>query len=170
DNRPRVQPVWKQSHRHTKTTVSPKFHHDTSKEHRRSRRSSDMARRRPGVKGPHASQNGKANEHQWESPHLKIWRIRIFSELKQAHAFGAGDNKCRNYPDQNHSAADKGVQREFHCAIFASRGAPNRYKKIFRNDGQFVEHEQQEKVEAQKYAINATNESEVECKEFFGAG
>ena len=65
-------------------------------------------------------------------------------EFHEVESFRPGHHVGRNQPDEHHRAANEGVQREFHRAVFLARRSPDRDEKIFRNNGQFVEHEEQE--------------------------
>src|SRR5437763_7075836 len=121
------------------------------------------------MEGPKARQDCKADKDQRKGPHLKIWRERIFCQFKQAHAPGTRDDESRDEADQDHRTADKRIERQFHRAILPPSGAPNRDEEILWNNREFVEGEEQKKIEAQEYAINSADQSEIKCEEFLGA-
>ena len=65
-------------------------------------------------------------------------------------------------------AADEGIQRQFHRAVFLAGAAPARDEKVFRDNRQLVKHEQQQQIEAQEDPIDAADEREVEGEKLLG--
>ena len=75
----------------------------------------------------------------------------------------------REQADEHHGRADEGVERQLHGAVFAARGAPDGDEEVLGNDGDFVEDKEQEEIAAQKDAVDAADEREIEREELVGA-
>src|ERR1051326_587337 len=127
-----------------------------------------MARGRPGVKRPQAGQDGKADEHQREGPHLKILREWKFGQVLDVHGVSAGYDIRSNQTDEHHSAADEGIERELHRAVFAPCGTPNRDDEILWDDRDLIENEEQEQIETEEDAVHAPDQGQVEREELVG--
>src|SRR2546425_840198 len=123
-----------------------------------------MAGRRPGMKRPKPSQNGEPNKDQWESPKLEMLRKWKFGEFEQAHGLCAGKDVGADDADQNHGAADEGIERQFHRAIFLAGRTPDGDQEVFGDNGQLIKNKEQEQIETQKHAIDPRDERQVKGK------
>src|SRR3954467_9187790 len=121
------------------------------------------------MKRPQARQDGKADEHDRESPHLKLLRKRKLRELRQIKGFRSTDNESRNHHYQHHRAADEGVERQFHGPIFAIGGSPDGYQKILRDNREFIKDEEQKEIETEENAVNAADQGEIKSEKLFQA-
>ena len=165
---PRIQSARKQCHGHAQTAIRAQLHHHPGEQHGSGGGRSDVAGRRPGVKWPQAGENPKANKHQRKRPHLKMdWKWKL-SELHQIHRLRSGHHVGRDQSDQHHRAADKRIERELHRGILTTCGAPDRNQKILGDDRDLVEDEQQQQIEAQKYAVHAADQRQIESEKFLG--
>ena len=155
----------KQRHRHAQAAVSAELHHHAGQQHRSGGRRGHVTGRRPGVKRPQARENCEPDKHQRKRPHLKAHGKRHFASSTKSRRVAARSRIRREQADQHHRAADERVERQLHRAVFAPRRTPDRDEEILRDDRDFVEHKQQEQIEAEEHAIHAADEREVERKE-----
>jgi hypothetical protein len=96
--------------------------------------------------------------------------LRQFNQIQRAWpVLRARHDPRGDQADEHQMAADERIQRQFHRAVFLARAAPARDEEIFRDDRQFVKHEQQQHIEAQEHAIHAADEREVEGEKFLRA-
>src|ERR1044071_2130841 len=114
------------------------------------------------MKWPQPCQNREPNEHQRESPHLKAVRERKLGQFHKAHGFAAGQNKGPQQPEQNHRAADKRVESQFHRPILPPSGAPNGYDEILGDDRDLIKYKQQKEVKTEKNPVNPANQDRSE--------
>src|SRR5213594_1722961 len=125
------------------------------------------------MKRPQPGKNPKADEDEGKSPVLESFRKLKFREFEQVESVRAGLGPCDHIgcdqSDKDHGTSDKRIEHELHRAILPSRRTPDRDQKIFRDDGQLVEHEEQKKIEADKHTVDATDQRKVKAKEFPGA-
>ena len=78
-------------------------------------------------------------------------------------------------PASTSRAADEGIERELHCGVFAHAcgcrvgRTPDRDEEILWDDGDFVEDEKQQQIEAEEDAVDAADQREIEREKFPGA-
>ena len=100
-------------------------------------------------------------------------------ERFQAHRVAA-DDPGGDDPGEHQAASGEGVEGELHCCVFAqSPGvagvyqawgrSPDRDEEILWDDGDFVEDEEQQQIEAEKDAVDAADQGQVEGEELSGA-
>ena len=141
-------PWGKSSDADAQAAVGAELHHHAGEQHGSSCRRGNVARGRPGVERPHASKNRKTDKDQRKTPHLKVDRQARVRESGERCRVAARGGVGRKQADEDHGRADEGIERELHGAVFATRGAPDGDEKVFRNDGDFVEHKKQEEIAA----------------------
>ena len=71
---------------------------------------------RPGVERPNAGENCEPEKQNWERPGLELRRKMKLRELIEIERT-AGDIN-RDDPKKNERAAKKGIERQFHRAVF----------------------------------------------------
>src|SRR5882757_4625155 len=114
---PRTEAKREKCHGYTETAISSELHHHAGEEHRSRRGCGDVAGGCPGMKRPQTGKNRKANEDQWKGPHLKVKREREPGQIVEGHGLCPGDDIGRNESDENHCAANEGVERKLHRTI-----------------------------------------------------
>ena len=69
-------------------------------------------------------------------------------------------------PIRASGAAEEGVERQLHRAVFLVGRTPDRDEEIFRDDNELVENEEQEKIGAEKNAVGPADDEEEPEEEF----
>ena len=150
-------------------TVCAELHDHAGEQHGSGGRRGHVAGGRPGVEGPHAGENPEADEDQRETPHLEADRQARVRKIAERGGVRTRGHISGEQSDEHHGRADEGVERQLHGAVLAARGAPDGDEEILGNDGDFVKDEEQEKVAAQKHAVDAADEREIKSEELIGA-
>ena len=128
-----------------------------------------MAGWRPGVEWPHARQNRKADKDQRETPHLKTHRQPRVRQRNQSRRVAARRRVGRKQPDQHHRRAYERIERQLHRRVLAPRRTPDGDQEVLRHDRDFVKHEQQKQIEAEKNSVDAADQRQEEREELIGA-
>ena len=68
--------------------------------------------------------------------------------------------------DENERAAEEGIERQLHRAVFPVGRSPDRDQEIFRHDHEFVENEEEEQIGAQENAVRTADDEQEPEKEF----
>src|SRR5664280_913177 len=124
---------------------------------------------RPGMEGPHAGENCEAGEDEREAPHLEADGQAGVRKIDEVGGVAACGGVGGEQADEHHGRADEGVESELHGSVLAARGTPDGDEEVLGDDGDFVEDEEQEEIEAEEDAVNAADESEIEGEELVGA-
>src|SRR5256885_7961801 len=96
---------------------------------------------RPGVQRPDAGENRESKKQDWKRPALQLRRKRKAREL--IYIKRAAADIDRDDPEKNKRAAKKGIERQFHRAVFLVGRTEDRDQKIFGDDHELVEEEEQ---------------------------
>ena len=123
--------------------IGPELHHDAGQQHRGPGGRGDVAGRRPSVKGKHAGEHRKAEEHEGEHRNLLTPGEAGggSSQVGEAETVRPARRVSPEHAEQHQSAARERVERELHRAVFAAGRAPVRDEEILRHDRDLVEHE-----------------------------
>ena len=71
-----------------------------------------------------------------------------------------GRDVGREDADENERAAEEGIERELHRAVFLVRRSPDRDEEIFRDDDELVENEEQKQIGAEKDAVGSGDDEQ----------
>ncbi len=89
----------------------------------------------------------------------------ISSEVAERHAVGACNHVRRDEANQDHRAADEGIEHQLHGRILAAGRSPDSDQEVLGNHYDLVEDKEQEQIEAEEDAIDCANQDEVEREE-----
>src|SRR4051812_33724084 len=118
------------------------------------------------MKRPEAGEDCESNKHQRKGPLLETLGERKYRQFGQLKGMRARNDIRRDQADKNHRAANEGINRQLHRAVFLVGRAPDRDEKIFWDDRQFVEYEQQEQIEAEENSVDSADQREIKCEVF----
>ena len=69
-------------------------------------------------------------------------------------------------PDENERAAEKGIKRQLHRAVFLVGRSPDRDEEIFRHDHQLVENEEEKEIGAEEDAVGTADDEKQPEEKF----
>ena len=158
---PQLEAEREEIHRDAQGAISAKFHDDAGEQHRTGGRRGDVAGGRPGVQRPDAGEHGEPEKQNGKGPGLELRRELKLRELLQIECAGlAGRDVNGDDADEDQRAAEEGIERQLHRAVFLVRGTPDRDEEIFRHDDQLVEDEEQKEIGAEKDAVGSAHDEE----------
>ena len=113
-------------------------------------------------------ESGETEEYEGEDDRLVVGgqgQSRA-GEIAEAKAGGVTGGVGPKQTGQHEAAAGEGIECELHRAVFAVGGTPVRDEEILRDDGDFVEDEEQKRIGAHEHAVHAADQREVEGEKF----